>query len=239
MGINKRYKVAHIRELCGILERHREMNIRPDELTENGYVLLDKLGHKELVPFIRTYMKKKTKYSAFYYLMNIVVFGLAGYFFVDGYNLADYNFLDRFTHFSYGLAIAFLLVPFHEYIHVLAYKSQGATNTSYDANLKKFYFMALADKFVANKKEFEIVALAPFTVITIILTVLFFLVDTNWTLTIISVLLAHTAMCSGDFGLLSFFEFHKDQEAVTYDDVENKISYFYGRTAERNTTLRK
>lgn len=215
------------------------MKIRPDELTENGYVLLDMLGHKELVPFIRTYMKKRTKYSVFYYLINIIVFGLAGYFFVDGYNLADYNLLDRFTHFSYGLAIAFLLVPLHEYIHVLAYKSQGATNTSYAANLKKFYFMALADKFVANKKEFEIVALAPFTVISTILTVLLFLVNPNSTLTIIGVLLAHSAMCSGDFGLLSFFELHKDKEAVTYDDVENKISYFYGRTDEIKTTLRQ
>ena len=212
------------------------MKIRPDQLSENSYILLDKLGHKELVPFIRTYMKKRTKYSVFYYLSNLIVLGLAGYFFVDGYNLPGYNLGDRFTHFSYGLAIAFLLLPLHEYIHILAYKSQGATNTSYDANLKKFYFMALADKFVANKKEFEIVALAPFTIITTVLTVLLFLVNPDWTLTIIGALLTHTAMCSGDFGLLSFFEFHKDKETVTYDDVENKISYFYGRTGKRKTT---
>jgi len=60
------------------------------------------------------------------------------------------------------LAIAFALIPSHEYIHVLAYKSKGAKNTSCDANLKKFYFMAIAYRFVANKKEFQIVALAPF-----------------------------------------------------------------------------
>lgn len=96
--------------------------------------------------------------------------------------------------------------------------------------------MALADKFVANKKEFEIVALAPFTVITTTLIILLFLANANWTLTVSSVLLAHTAMCSGDFGLLSFFEFHKDKEAVTYDDVENKISYFYVQTGEKKMT---
>ena len=56
------------------------MKIKPDELTDKGYVLLDKLGHKDLVPFIRTYMKKKTKYTVFYYLCNLIVFGLAGYF---------------------------------------------------------------------------------------------------------------------------------------------------------------
>lgn len=212
------------------------MKIKPEELSENGYFLLDELGHKELVPFIQNYMKKRTKYSVFYYVINFLIFGLVGYFFVKGYNLEDYSIGNRFTYFSYGLAIAFALLPLHEYIHVVAYKSQGATNTSYDANLKKFYFMALADKFVANKKEFEIVALAPFVVITTILTILLFLANTNWTLTVSSILLAHTAMCSGDFGLLSFFEFHKDKEPVTYDDVENKISYFYGLDEERKTT---
>ncbi|REK05652.1 MAG: DUF3267 domain-containing protein [Bacteroidetes bacterium] len=212
------------------------MKIRPEELTENGYVQLDKLGHKELVPFIRAYMKKRTKYSVFYYLSNIIVFGLVGYLFVQDFNLPTYSIGDRFTHFSYGLAIAFALLPLHEYIHVLAYKSQGATNTSYDANLKKFYFMALADKFVANKKEFEVVALAPFIIISTALTILLFVVGSSWTLTVASILLAHTAMCSGDFGLLSYFEFNKDKSPVTYDDTENKISYFYGRSDERKTT---
>ena len=206
------------------------MNIRPNELTENGYVQLDELGHKELVPFIRTYLKKRTKYSVIYYLSNMIVFGLVGYFFVKGFNLPTYSLGDRFTHFSYGLAIAFALLPLHEYIHVLAYKSQGATNTSYDANLKKFYFMALADKFVANKKEFEVVALAPFIIITTALIFILFFVNSEWTLTVASVLLAHTAMCSGDFGLLSYFEFNKEKQLVTYDDIENKISYFYGKT---------
>jgi hypothetical protein len=155
---------------------------------------------------------------------------------MSGFKHPDFDFGNRLMHFSYGLAIAFLLIPLHEYIHVLAYKSQGATNTSYDVNIKKFYFMALADKFVANKKEFEIVALAPFVIITVILTILFFIVNPNWTLTIIGVLLTHTAMCSGDFGLLSYFEFNKDKQVVTYDDIENKISYFYGHTSESKTT---
>lgn len=204
------------------------MKIKPEELPENGYSIIDKLDHKELVPFIRTYMKKRTKYSIIYYLSNFIVFGLAGFFLFQGFNLPDYSLGDRFTHFAYGLAIAFLLVPLHEYIHVLAYKSQGAINTSYDANLRKFYFMALADKFVANKKEFEVVALAPFVVISSLLIILLFVVNQNWSVTIIGVLLTHTAMCSGDFGLLSYFEFYKNRQVVTYDDTENKISYFYG-----------
>lgn len=93
--------------------------------------------------------------------------------------------------------------------------------------------MALSDKFVANKREFEIVALSPFVVITSILIILVFVVNFTWVLTILAVLFAHASMCSGDFGLLSFFEFHKEKEVVTYDDVENKISYFYGKPGSK------
>jgi hypothetical protein len=212
------------------------MKITPDELTENGYVLLDELKHQELIPFVQTYMNKRTVYSLIYLVSNFFLFGLVGFFFVIGYNLPEYSLGTRFSHFSYGLAIALILTPLHEYIHVLAYKSQGAQNTSYDANLKKFYFMALADKFVANKREFEIVALAPFITITTFLIIGLFVADANWSLTISSVLLAHTAMCSGDFGLLSYFQFNQKKEIVTYDDVENKISYFYGRTDLKKPT---
>ena len=97
--------------------------------------------------------------------------------------------------------------------------------------------MALADKFVANKREFEVVALAPFIIITTSLLILLFVAYTIWTLTISSVLLANTAMCWDDFGLLRFFEFHNHKEPVAYDDVENKISYFYGQTSEREMII--
>lgn len=157
------------------------MNIKPEELEENGYVKLDELGHKELVPFLQKYMKKRTKYVLIYYFSNLLVFALVGYMFVHDFDFPNYSIGVRITRFSYGLAVAFALLPLHEYIHVLAYKSQGATNTSYGANLKKFYFMALADKFVANKKEFEVVALAPFTLISTLLIGLLFIVDLPWT----------------------------------------------------------
>jgi hypothetical protein len=138
-------------------------------------------------------------------------------------------------HYFIGFSIAFLLVPLHEYIHVLAYKSQGAKNTSYDSNIKKFFFMALADKFVASKNEFRIVALAPFVSITSILLLMLTISSYSWTLTILGILLCHTAMSSGDFALLSYLEFHRDKEIVTYDNVGEKTSYFYGRTIVSQT----
>jgi len=205
------------------------VEIKPEELIDNGYILMDKLGHKELIPFVRTYLNKRTTISLFYTCINVVIASIVVFWFWKNYGKLNFNLGAGFTHFSYGLAIAFLLIPIHEYIHVLAYKSQGAVNTSYDANLKKFYFMALANHFVANKKEFRIVALAPFVVINATLLALLFFATQLWTFTILGILLTHTAFSSGDFGLLSYFDFHKDKDIVTYDDVENKISYFYGK----------
>ncbi|MBK7637511.1 MAG: DUF3267 domain-containing protein [Saprospiraceae bacterium] len=99
------------------------------------------------------------------------------------------KFGDCVSYLSFGIIFAFLLILVHEYIHVLAYKSQGANRTSYDSNWKKLYFMALADKFVANKKEFSIVALAPFVVINSILILGLFLVKGLWCFTILGTLM--------------------------------------------------
>lgn len=205
------------------------MKLKPEELTDNGYVLLDSLEHNELIPFINIYIKKRTRFSVIYWLSNLIFIASIIFYFWQNYGSDSFSFGEGLIHCSYGFAIAFLLIPIHEYIHVLAYKSQGADQTSYDVNLKKFYFMAIADKFVASRKEFQIVALAPFVTISTVLLFLLFFVGNLWTFTILGTLLIHTAFCSGDFGLLSYFDFHKNKEVVTCDDKENGISYFYGR----------
>ena len=209
------------------------MKVRPDQLSEKGYFLLDKLEHKELPIFLRKYLNKWTTISIVFYGLNIFFLLVAIILFVINYQQEVLTNLNWASHYFIGFSIAFLLVPLHEYIHVLAYKSQGAKNTSYYSNIKKFYFMALADKFVANKNEFRIVALAPFISITIILLLLLTISSYNWSLTILGILFCHTAMSSGDFALLCFFEFHSDKEVVTYDNLDEKASYFYGRYIER------
>jgi Putative zincin peptidase len=206
------------------------MKLSPEELADNGYILLDSLDHKELIPFVNTYLKKWTRFSVIYLVSNLILIASIIFCFWQNYGSDNFNFGDGLMYFSIGFLIAFLLIPIHEYIHVLAYKSQGADQTSYDYNLKKFYFMAIADKFVASRKEFQIVALAPVVAITTVLLFLLFFAGNLWIFTILGTLLIHTAFCSGDFGLLSYFDFHKDKEVVTYDDKENGISYFYGKT---------
>lgn len=205
------------------------MDLKPEDLESMGYVRMERLEHMELIPFVRLYMSKWLRSAIIYTICNVIVFGAAGYYLIHYYKEGVFTMEDGLTHLFYGFAIAFLLVPVHEFIHVLAYKSQGALHTSYDANLKKFYFLAVADKFVANKKEFLIVALAPIVVISTIFVVLLFFTSPLWTVTVLGALLVHTALCSGDFGMLSYFDFHKDKDVVTYDDRANKVSFFYGK----------
>ena len=75
-------------------------------------------------------------------------------------------------------------------------------------------------------------ALAPFISISAMLFIPVWFVNDNWALSFSGALLAHTSMCAGDFGLLSYFEANKDKEIVTYDDVSAKVSYFYGKFSQ-------
>ena len=49
------------------------MRIKPDELENEGFVLKESLEHKELIPFVRLYLKKKTKISSFYTVANLTI----------------------------------------------------------------------------------------------------------------------------------------------------------------------
>lgn len=132
-----------------------------------------------------------------------------------------------FVHFCYGSTIALLLIPLHEVLHAIAYKYVGATKTSYMANLKKFYFAAMAHNFVTSRSEFRIVALLPFACISAACIAILPFLPPAWAFTAASTLLTHTVFCSGDFALLSYFEIHQAKRPITYDDAHNKISYFY------------
>lgn len=206
------------------------MQLLPQELDKNGYLLLDQLEHNNIIPFIQTYLKKRTLFSVLYYSVTILCAIVIALLMWYSNHYYSFKLGDMFQQLSYGVGLSFTLIPLHEYIHALAYKYLGASTTSYDANLKKFYFMAMADQFVANKREFQIVALAPFTFISLCCIIGMLFVPLLWTFTVLGILFAHSSFCSGDFGLLSYFEFHQDKEVITYDDKTNKISYFYFKT---------
>jgi len=73
---------------------------------------------------------------------------------IDGFSIGN-----GIIQFSYGMALAFGLIPWHEYIHVLAYKSKGAKNASYDANLKNLFLWQLLISSWRVKKSYKLLHL--------------------------------------------------------------------------------
>lgn len=198
-------------------------------LTDKGFTLLDRLDHQELIPFVQRYLKKRNPVIVVYILLNFGLFLALLVRMALLLKSGPAGMSDVLGHLFRGMALAFALIPLHEYIHVLAYRSQGAQETSYDVHWRKFYFLAVAHEFIAGRRQFRIVALAPVAIITLVGLLAMPLAAADWQLTILAMLLVHAAFSAGDFGLLSYFHEHRHLEVVTFDDRDQKTSYFLGR----------
>ncbi|MCF6131872.1 DUF3267 domain-containing protein [Flavobacterium wongokense] len=205
------------------------MKLAPEQLEENNYVLLEKLEHTLFVQFIKTTFQKTTLYSVIYYLSILTAFCLLLTCCFYYYHTKALNIPMELLYGFIGAIAVIAIIPIHETIHLLVYKLTGAKNTSFDFNLRKFVFLAVADKFVVNEREMKIVALAPFAFITSTLMAIFFFTLPEIKIAILSAIMVHSALCSGDFALASYFNIHRDKEVVTYDDKENKVSYFFAK----------
>ncbi len=203
------------------------MSYQVKDLKEPTFLLIDKLEQKDILPFIRKSFEKKNWVYYFFNGLNLIFALVLFTLMFKEIFKGELRFSKEFAYFSYGLLATFLLIPLHEFIHVLAYKYVGAENTSYDMNLKKFYFLALADKFVVDARKFRIVILAPFVTISIVCFILIFTLPDNWKFMATGLFFTHTLFCSGDFGILSYYVNNQDKEIYTYDDVEKGESFFY------------
>ncbi|MBL0095147.1 MAG: DUF3267 domain-containing protein [Bacteroidetes bacterium] len=126
-----------------------------------------------------------------------------------------------------GFFVFFLIVPIHELIHGIGYKLAGAEKVSYKAIWKQMIFYAMADRFVARKKQFVLLAIAPFVLINTLFITLFLYLPEPVSWVSYGALLMHTAGCSGDFALMSYFYNYWEKNPVTYDDVVGQMSYFF------------
>jgi len=201
---------------------------------ESKYRLVRAMPIDELKPFVVENIRKENKYAAGYIMLNyVLLFGVILFIAFSPRESAPFKIL--LMYFGIGVALCFsILIVLHEIIHGIAFKLVGAPKVSFGGSIRKFVFYAAANKFVANRNSFSKVALAPFVVITAlsIVTFLFGNVYLKWLA--VGVLLGHTSLCGGDFAMLSFFEEHKEKEMFTYDDMENKIMYFYEKIAPKS-----
>ncbi|HMO38651.1 MAG TPA: DUF3267 domain-containing protein [Saprospiraceae bacterium] len=196
---------------------------------EEQYVQIAALLYDEMIPFLQEVFTNRPPIIQHYIRLNELIVALMlglGIWQVWAGHIIWYQV---FLYIFLGAAIALtVLVPVHEAIHGLAYKLLGAPRISFGAELRKFYFYAVADRFVVGPDEFRKLALAPFAVISSVVVIGLILWPVGpvaWVLW--GILLMHTGACAGDFGMLAFYQQHPGGTIFTFDDVPGKVAYFF------------
>lgn len=206
------------------------MKTQPEFLESSGYTLLDRLDHKELVPFVQQYLFRMSFWPLLYLFFILVSFtSLIVLFFHGDFVYPEFSVEDALSKAMLGFASAFLLIPLHEYLHAIAYRICGAREVSFDADLKKLIFMAIAHRFVASAREFRFVAIAPFAFISLSAIAALPFLPGNYSIAALALVFTHAAFCGGDFAMLAYLDFHKDKTVVTWDDKVRKETWFYGK----------
>jgi hypothetical protein len=205
------------------------MRYTPGEIkSDPGFTILDELHYDDIVEFASKYIRKRTKSMIFFYIcliaMLLLIFGAVFWGMIHHHR----TFGSIMKQYLYGLIISFsVIIPIHEIIHGLIYFLLGARKIRFGAEFKQFAFYAVADEFVTTKRGFYMLASGPFLLITLLNLAGFILVPGVASYTYISVIFFHATMCVGDFALMSYYDTNSDKEIYSFDDVKNKISYFY------------
>jgi hypothetical protein len=198
---------------------------------EQRYRLILQLDFNEMIPFVITNIRKASLSSFLYLIINSASLMFIIIYILWSINLGHINTGRVIWLVLAGiLAGSFLVIPPHELLHGLAYRILGARKIKFGADLQQFIFYVTADGFPISKKELAFLAMTPFVLINLLLIVFTVIWAPQLTLFSASFLLCHNMMCIGDFAMISYAYSHKN-EIFTYDDTENKKSYFFERQA--------
>lgn len=157
---------------------------------------------------------------------------MAGFGGIFGFLLAKTAGTVPWWHIPAALAGLLVLLPIHEGIHALVFKVLGAPEVGFGYSIKSLIVYAYAQRFVMTLRENALVAVMPFLVITTAL-VLAWIAWPSWGVIWGMVLLMHTLACIGDYVLVRYSIKNRHRTMFTYDDLDERRSYFYERTDEQ------
>jgi hypothetical protein len=203
------------------------MYLTPENLETQGYRLHSSLDHEDIIPFVQEHIYSSNWIARGFRFLTMGLLAFSVVWIAVGIIRVPGDWGKILSYFGYGLILSFLLAPIHELIHGIALKAVGAPSVQYRANWRKLYFMAAADRFVTNDRQFYWIAFPPFVVISLLGLAMWMWLPYPWTFTALGLLFLHTAFCVGDFALAAFMNTHKEQNMLTYDLTDEKVSYFY------------
>jgi len=201
-----------------------------DELNDpERFELLASVEHARIKDFVLSQVMEDRKFVPYYMIYQTALFLAAIFFLTRAIVLAikgDSNYL-----FITLGAIVFsvtLLVVIHEFIHGLVLKLTGAPKVRFGMVSGRFIFYAEADKFVLSRRPFLWVAFTPLFVVQII-TAIFIVLWFSQPLVYFPLMLMciHSFFCAGDVALATLFYRFPGKEVYTYDDHQQKTSYYF------------
>jgi hypothetical protein len=185
--------------------------------------LIEVLDHCNLVPAINAFLRRGKPVLAAYILVNLLSFAVV----VLWIRIGQAHWGDRLAYAGSGLAVGYLvLVPIHEAVHGLAYRICGAQNVRIHIRWRTLTAYCTADGFAISGKQFLLVCLAPFAVISPFLLMAGALLPKVAPL-IGGALVLHTGACSGDFGMVALTLRHKVDSFWIYDSNGEGKTYIY------------
>jgi hypothetical protein len=200
------------------------------ELRNPGrFELIAQVNHQQIKEFVINSLTSESKIIRFYMYYQILMITVGIFFFTRSIVLAFKGDSMPVYYSLAALVFCFsVLIIIHELLHGIALKLAGAKRVTFGGYLKKFVFYAEADQFVINRRQFAFIALTPLFVVKLFaLTGIILFFNQPALYFLICVMSAHSMFCAGDIGLLSVFYQNTANEIYTFDEKEEKTSYFF------------
>lgn len=145
------------------------MNLKVEDLyDESRFRLLKSLHYDEIVEFVFENIQKKNYSTRSFYFINILLFVLIIGFSISGFRNDLFIFRNYIISFLLAMiAGTFIVIPFHEILHGIAYKITGAPKIDFGADLRQGIFYVAANNYVIGRRQFTFVALTPFIAINL------------------------------------------------------------------------
>lgn len=200
-----------------------------DFYEKSGYRVVDSFTYSDIKSFLMR-NRPQAQFRAIYIGVVILVLFLVGFMIGTLWHnssSAGQFFLEIGKSVILALVGYAIIVPLHEIIHWIIYRTEGAADVRFGAIWRSFVFFAAAHNFLTDYKTFKRIALAPLRILSGLLVVLLLFPLPLWGKIAIAVLLfLHLLSCSGDLMMLAYMSRYKGREVYTVDDIDNRYTYF-------------
>lgn len=173
---------------------------------------------------LRPYMLAPSWVSGTYVAANLAALAVV----VAAWGRSDLPALEAIADICLGTSLGYvLLVPVHEGLHALAYRTLGAEDVRVVYRWRSLAAYCVAARSVVGRNGLAWVSVAPFAVLNPILAAAALLTSGVWAVLLAGALLLHVGACGGDFGLLNWLWLRGRSDTLSYDDLSDGRSYFF------------